>query len=283
VSQSAAAILATSLLLASPAIACLHIGDAEAPVEDDAALESRRRSLETSIASGVATPGETVDLALLLLGRARPDDVRRAIDLLLEVEKGPDPGHRTAAALGSAYERSGDDARAELWLRTAIGRAPDATRARRERLHLAVIERRRAEQKDAGLTSRLNFLNLDLGAEAEPHSASGMPAPAAELYVDLARLAIEEPGHADVFFVLGDVAQLAGAPPAAARAAYLRAIELGHPRRPLLAQRIGRLVALDREERLRRWAPAIAAVLFALLAVAGALLWQRWRDLARAG
>jgi tetratricopeptide (TPR) repeat protein len=160
--------------LAFPAAACINTfdsnirmrlaaGDAAEAAAIAARLESDYRK------EGSLARGNDLAVAKLLLGQYED-----AIELLQQIEQ-RFPGYAVVAAnLGTAYELSGHDEEALIWIREGVRRDPNEHRGS-EWLHVLILEAKLALARDPAWLQSNTVLGLDFGNDLEPRSPGAMP------------------------------------------------------------------------------------------------------------
>lgn len=184
-------------------------------------------------------------VALIHLG-----DLREAIGILHGIEKKKPGLYHTATNLGTAYELSGDNARALQWIREGIRRNPDSHQAS-EWLHVAILEAKRTKKNHS-------ILGLDFGTAAVPkmpvrfpNGNSGRPLDAegtrgslmSQLHERLAFVAPPDALVGDLLFEFANLLMLTDVVESGA-AMYELAIEYGTPRAALAKQRLAHARAI---------------------------------------
>jgi len=111
------------------------------------------------------------DYAVALIRRS---EASRAVGILESIERGKPGEYVVAANLGTAYELSGDLARAHQWIREGIRRNPQSHQGT-EWLHLRILEARMAVAKDPDWLLRNSVTGLDFGSDAQPRRPPQWP------------------------------------------------------------------------------------------------------------
>lgn len=124
------------------------------------------------------------DYAATLVHRG---ESHRAVQILESVEKSNPGEYQVAANLGTAYELSGDLARAHYWIREGIRRNPNSHDAS-EWIHLRILEARQALEKDPDWLRSNSVLDLDFGADAQPRFPARWPKEAGSADATIAAL-----------------------------------------------------------------------------------------------
>jgi tetratricopeptide (TPR) repeat protein len=250
---------------ALPALACINVygtdlqgkkvnvdallGDAlvEALTDTDT-INWRIKRNELWAKGAKATLQERNDYAAALM---HTGDAAAALDLLLKIEK-ENPGlYQTATNLGTAYELSGDNARALQWIREGIRRNPDSHYAT-EWLHVLILETKLNIAREPRWLETHSILAMGFGSATVPNRPSrfprgndGKPLDAQQtkeaIYTQMhERLQFVKPPEPIVGDILFDYANLLMRTDALenAKAVYELAIKYGAPRAPLAKRRV---------------------------------------------
>jgi len=292
------AALFLSLILGVPVSACINTySDADRPKRRERPSEFISRLREhpehDRMVSGTppADPGPDADYkaktdyAAVLVHRG---ESRKAVTILEAVEAAHPGEYIVAANLGTAYELSGDFAKAHHWISQGMARNP-ASHEGTEWLHLRILEARQALARDASWIKTHTVLGLDFGTEATPKAPAAWPKGAhdaddvinALTYQLHERLAFVPAPDPLVAGMLSDLADLL---------ALFRSVDVAIPvyalamqYRPLMVD----LVRVRKERSEEVWKnrhpldlsmmPLIGGVAAGTLALAGILIWWQRR------
>src|SRR6185295_11499697 len=178
--------LLCSLTLALPASACLNSyfdrpprPRQRSPGPSEFMAQLRDHSEHDRVLAAPAPkdpgPGDNFmtwnDYAVALIRRS---EASRAVGILESIERGKPGEYVVAANLGTAYELSGDLARAHQWIREGIRRNPQSHQGT-EWLHLRILEARMAVAKDPDWLLRNSVTGLDFGSDAQPRRPPQWP------------------------------------------------------------------------------------------------------------
>lgn len=111
------------------------------------------------------------DYAAVLIRRG---EAKKAVEILERVEREKPGEYIVAANLGTAYELSGDLAKARHWIGKGIERNPRAHEGT-EWLHLRILEARSALAKDPSWLKSHSVLGMDFGKEGTPRMPGTLP------------------------------------------------------------------------------------------------------------
>ncbi len=263
--------LAVVVLAAVPALACINVygtdlqgkkvnvdlllGDDFVKVLTDTdTINWRIERNELWAKRAKATLQERTNYAAALM---HTGDAGAAVDVLLKIET-EEPGlYQTATNLGTAYELSGDNARALQWIREGIRRNPDSHYAT-EWLHVLILETKLNIARDPRWLETHSILAMGFGSATVPNRPSrfprgnnGKPLDAKQtkeaIFTQMhERLQFVRPPEPIVGDILFDYANLLMRTDALenAKAVYALAIKYGAPRAPLAKRRIAYLRAM---------------------------------------
>ena len=257
--------LAAVVLAAVPAFACINVygidlkgkkidvggllgDDLVAALTDTESINWRIKRNELWAKGAKATLHERNDYAAALM---HTGDAAAALDVLLKIEKEKPGLYQTATNLGTAYELSGDNARALQWIREGIRRNPDSHDGT-EWLHVLILETKLNLARDPRWLETHSILAMGFGSATVPNQPSrfprgndGKPLDAQRtkeaIYTQMhERLQFVKPPEPIVGDILFDYANLLMRTDALenAKAIYELAIKYGAPRSPLAKRRI---------------------------------------------
>jgi hypothetical protein len=109
----------------------------------------------------------------------RRGESRKAVEILESIERTTSGAYLVAANLGTAYELSGDLAKAHQWIREGIRRNPQSHDGT-EWLHLRILEARQALAKNPRWLETNSVTGLDFGSDAQPRKPERWPAGATD-------------------------------------------------------------------------------------------------------
>ena len=196
-------------------------------------------------------------VALIFLGRNR-----EAVELLEKLEA-EQPGHYFVAAnLGTAYELSGNNAKALKWINEGIRRNPQDHQGT-EWLHARILEAKIAAEKDHAFFEKHSVLELQPGSNEQQFSVAGKIISAEELVKAIQyqlgeRLKFVKPRDPVVASLLFDYATIAGTPQTieAGKLILKMAGDYGYPAAKVAAlkQRLDRRLVWENSKRYAGYA-----------------------------
>ncbi|HVE39688.1 MAG TPA: hypothetical protein VNM14_07360 [Planctomycetota bacterium] len=178
--------LLCSLIFAGPALACIN--EYERPERPSKPRPERPSEFMTHLrdhsdhdrivsSAAPVEPGPDADF------KARSDyaarlvhrgESRKAVDVLEAVERSHPGEYIVAANLGTAYELSGDLAKAHHWIGEGMRRNPDSHEGT-EWLHLRILEARMALAKNPDWLRTHSVIGLNFGSDAQPRKPEEWP------------------------------------------------------------------------------------------------------------